>query len=291
MLDEILQYLPEDLADMVEKMPASLLAQLEEIRFRMGREVTLLVAGREMPLSFSPLVVTTEALLTQLVNRCCAYSPYAQEEQLRQGFLPLEGGHRLGLCGTVVMDGGQVSTLKQLSSANLRIARECRGCANILVENLEKIGENMLIFGPPASGKTTLLRDLVRQLSNGGQRISLVDGRGELAACVDGRPQLDVGRHTDVMSLGEKAMAMELMLRVMNPQWIAVDEITAKADVEAMVQASYCGVNILATAHGHSLADLRQRPLYRQLMELDIFQQIALINRDKTVKIERIGDI
>ncbi|MFI3312586.1 MAG: ATPase, T2SS/T4P/T4SS family [Eubacteriales bacterium] len=287
----ITEYLPPEVAAALIKLPSGALERLEEIRFRMGREVTALTAGREVPLSFSPVLMTTESMINQLVNRCCAYSPYALEEQLRQGFLPLKGGHRLGLCGTVVMAGQDVVTLKNLSSANFRIARECKGCGDILAGNLEKTGENLLIFGPPASGKTTLLRDCIRQISDGGQRISLVDSRGEIAACVDGRPQLDVGRCTDILSLGEKGASMELLLRVMNPTWLAVDEITATADIQAMVQASYCGVSILATAHGHSMEDLRRRPLYHQLLETEIFKQIALVNRDKQVKIERIGDV
>ncbi len=286
---EIMSYLPPEVGRALTELPKAKWQALEEIRLRMGREVTILWGGVEEPLSLANPLVTTADMMVYTLNMASGYSPYANEAAFHQGFLPLPGGHRLGICGTMVTTKGQVTALKDLSSLNLRIARQRFGCGRMLYEHLKNSRENLLIFGAPACGKTTLLRDTIRQLSNSGQRVGLVDSRGEVASCLEGAPQMDVGSHTDVLSMGEKSTSMEMLLRVMNPQWIAVDEITAATDVLSMVQASYCGVHLLATAHGFSREDLMQRPLYRQMMEAKIFQTIALVDRAKQVTLEEMN--
>ena len=273
----------------MRELPQARQAALEELRLRTGCEVTAVLDGAEEALCVRRPLICTRSMLEQLVNTACGYSAYAAEETLRQGFLPLKGGHRLGLCGTAVMDGPRVVTLKEISSANLRIARQIPGCAELLARELAAHPVNTLILGPPGSGKTTLLRDLVRQMSDRyGWRMGLADSRGELAACLGGEPQLAVGRRTDVVSRMPKAEALELLLRTMNPQWIAVDEITAADDVAAMDRAAYCGVGLLATAHGSGREDLEQRPLYRRLMELNLFQTLVILDREKTFHVERM---
>ena len=141
--------------------------------------------------------------------------------------------------------------------------------------------ENVLIVSPPGGGKTTFLRELVRLSSGRGRRVSLVDERGEVAACCGGNPQLPVGKHTDVLSLCPKAKGIELVLRAMGPEWIALDEITAAEDVEAIIRASYSGVRFLATAHAWSRGDLTRRPLYRTLMEAQVFENLVEIRPDR----------
>lgn len=290
-IQQICNLLPLEVGQAVAELPLERQGSLEEIRLRIGCEVTAVSAGVEEALSVRRPLICTHAMLEQLVNTSCGYSAYAAEETLRQGYLPLQGGHRLGLCGTAVMDGARIITLKEISSANLRVARQLTGCAEELAKYLAGHPVNTLIFGPPGSGKTTLLRDLVRQLSDRyGWRMGLVDSRGELAACLGGRPQLAVGRRTDVVSRMPKAEAMELLLRTMNPQWIAVDEITAAEDVAAMDRSAYCGVGLLATAHGNGREDLKQRPLYRQLLEREIFQSLVILDRKKVFRVERMGE-
>ena len=289
---QVLPLLPREVSGAVQDMPGSILGKVEELRFRMDCEITAVISGQEQPLSLKGPLVCTDATLEHLINAATGYSAYAAENFLRHGFLPLPGGHRLGFCGTAVVTDGRVETLRDLSSANLRIARQQRGCARFAMESLGADFGSTLILGPPGSGKTTLLRDMIRMLSDvNGQRVGVVDSRGEIAACSGGRPQMQVGRRTDVVSMTSKEYGMELLLRAMNPQWIAVDEITAASDVEAMMRASYCGVRLLATAHAFCREDLMRRPLYREMMQMEIFQNLLVLDASKQMKLERMDAI
>ncbi len=247
----------------------------EELRMRVGQPLVMGRSDREV---FVGPPVTTEHL-EEVLRRACHQSVYACTETLKEGFVTIEGGHRIGVCGTGVLKDGSVQSLRQISSLSVRLARQIRGCAEGLLSELRG---SALLVGPPGSGKTTLLRDCVRLLSDEGrQRVGLVDERGELAASVCGVPQMYVGSRTDILVNVQKAEGIMMLLRTMNPQWIAVDEITAPADVHALEIASYCGVHMLATAHGSSEEDLYKRPLYRQLMETGIFRCIVLLDRKK----------
>lgn len=287
---EILRLLPEQVRTALTAQMESIRKPIEEIRLRLGGQCGIVTEGREIGLraGSSPLHVDGE-LLQNLVDRACGYSLYAVSEQLGKGYLSLPGGHRLGICGTVVRNAG-TTFLKQYSAVNLRIARQLPGVADAAVNLLWSNPRSTLIIGPPGLGKTTVLRELICQLSDRFRfRISVVDERGELAACVDGQPQLRVGRLTDVLTGGKKADGIEMLLRSMRPEWIAVDEITAEQDVAAMLHASYCGVCLLATAHAYSSEDLHRRPLYRKLMDEQVFANLIVIRPDRTLHCEKIG--
>ena len=229
----------------------------------------------------------TPEQLQALVSQASGHSAYAAEQQLSRGFFTLSGGHRLGVCGWAVLSGGQVKTLRELSSVNLRIARELPGLADRLLDRQRAARHSLLIVGPPGSGKTTLLRDTVRLLSDAlGCRVSLADERGELAAVWQGMPQLDVGRRTDVLTGCPKAVAAELLLRAMNPEYLAMDEITAPEDVAAIEQAAHCGAYLLATAHASGVGELSRRPLYARLLALGVFSQAAVLGPDKSYHLE-----
>lgn len=177
--------------------------------------------------------------------------------------------------------------LRDISSMNLRIAGQHLGCADAAADFLWTHPRSCLVIGAPGSGKTTLLRDLIRQISDRFLwRVSVVDERMELACCVGGKAQFQVGAHTDILSGVGKQRGIEMLLRTMNPQWIALDEITAEADVEEMVRASYCGVRFLATAHAVSRDELQRRPVYRTLLQTQLFETLITILPHRQIRTE-----
>ena len=286
MTEEVRQALricPLGLRQAIDRLPDA--GAMEELRLRCGQPPACRIAGKERAL---PLAPVTPELLRGMLEQATQRSAYAMQEMTRCGFVTLPGGHRLGICGTAVVQNGTITALREPSSLNLRIARQPDGIADRLRDALWARPQSVLLCGAPGSGKTTLLRDLIRQLSDRfGWRICVVDERLELAACASGVPQFRLGAHTDVLSGAPKAAGIELLLRTMNPEWIAVDEITAEADIAAIRRASYCGVRFLATAHAADRRELESRPLYRALLQDGFFRMVAFLLPDRSVRIER----
>lgn len=286
MTEEVRQALricPPGLRQAIDRLPDA--GAMEELRLRCGQPPACRIAGKEHAL---PLAPVTQELLRGMLEQATQRSAYAMQEMTRCGFVTLPGGHRLGICGTAVVQNGTITALREPSSLNLRIARQPNGIADRLRDALWARPQSVLLCGAPGSGKTTLLRDLIRQLSDRfGWRICVVDERLELAACASGVPQFRLGVHTDVLSGAPKAAGIELLLRTMNPEWIAVDEITAEADIAAIRRASYCGVRFLATVHAADRRELESRPLYRALLQDGFFRMAAFLLPDRSVRIER----
>lgn len=277
---QAIEVLPEALRQAAEEMADDVMCRAEEIRLRTGFPMTVTLPEGEVPTG-SPCV-REEDLRTVLErgSRCSVHTALAG---MRAGFLTLRGGHRIGLCGEVAMEDGHLHAYRRLSSAAIRIARPVSGLGPRVLREILADGflENTLILAPPGAGKTTLLRELVRLLSNGEGcrpcRVGLADERREISAMWEGCCQFDVGRQTDVVADCPKAEGAEILLRGMNPQVLAMDEITAQRDADALLWAAGCGVRLLATAHGGGVEDLRRRPLYRGLAELAIFSRVMVL--------------
>lgn len=273
--------LPPELRQQALALPAQERERAEELRLRCGWPMSAVFPEGEVPLGGRKIVTQDLELLLEIASRA---SVHAVLSQLREGYLTIEGGHRLGLCGTAVLENGQMRNLRSLSSVSIRIARQHPGAALPLLSGLMEGGRlcSTLIAAPPGMGKTTLLRDLVRCISDGDGtpplRVGLADERGEVAALYGGVPQLCVGRRTDVIEGCPKAQGAMLLLRAMNPQVLAMDEITAPEDVGALLTAAGCGAVLLATAHGEG-DELTRRPLYRTMLEERIFQRVVSIQR------------
>ena len=262
---------------------------LREIRFRTGRgliletsagEVLLNASGRKVASEEAAYRVTEQDVKTAL-ELLTGYSVYAFEEELRQGYFTVEGGHRIGVAGQTMVENGRVQRMGTISSINFRVAHECKGCSEVLFRKLYEEGQyyHTLLFAPAGCGKTTFLRDLIRLLSNGGLRVGVADERSELAACHYGIPQHDLGLRTDVMDGCPKAEAMVMLLRSMTPQILAADEIGMEADVFAIRAAAGSGCKVVASAHGGSFEELIRNPVLRTLWEERRFERYVCLEK------------
>ena len=280
--------LPPGLRKLAEGLPPDGQAVAEELRLRAGQPLAVVLPQGEQDLDGSSCIRPEElGLVLEIATQASAHTAM---DRLRSGFFTVEGGHRIGLCGSAVVKEGMVFSMRQLSSLNIRIARQVLGAAKGVAGQLWE-GEQFqstLILSPPGGGKTTLLRDLIRILSDGlghrPLRVGVADERGELAALWNGIPQLDVGRHTDVMDGCPKGTALLMLLRGMNPQVLAADELTAPEDCAALEMAANCGVGLLCTAHAAGLEQLQTRPFYRRLLETRCFQRLVVLTRDNGMR-------
>ena len=278
---------------------------IEEIRIRADRPVMVMAGGREYYITRSGNLIRTEIrgqktndeivvlnfidinIMFTTINE---NSVYAYQDEIKKGYITIKGGHRIGLAGKTVLSGdGSVNLIKDISGLNFRVAKEITGCSDKLLKYIIRNPYdiyNTLIVSPPGTGKTTLLRDLTRNLSNGGNNpifhgmnIGVVDERSEIAACYKGMPQNDVGARTDVLDGCPKATGMMMLLRSMAPRIIVTDEIGGTGDAEAVRCVANAGVRLLATAHGYCQNDLNDlRKDARELVEEGIFQKIIVLD-------------
>lgn len=254
---------------------------LQELRLRIDRPPELLLKDGN---HFLDRAVCADDLNFS-INAASQYSPWAATT-ISNGYLTAPGGHRIGVCGDVVCINGKVSTVKNISSLCIRVARDFPG----LGLHTDNISGSVLILGSPGRGKTTLLRDIIRQKSNKGPgAVGVVDERMEIFPVVSGSFCFSPGMRTEVLSGSDKSSGLEILIRTMNPAIVAVDEITADADCRGLLKACYCGVSILATAHAENLNDFMNRPVYAPLIEHKVFENIIVLQSDKSWKLERVN--
>ncbi len=251
--------------------------QLREIRVRANRPAMLCAADQTLTLPWTP----SQSQVEQLAEALSEHSLYARDRETSQGFVTLRGGHRMGLCGHVQERAGAL-TLTDVGALCIRIACQWPGAADRLLPLCRQGGaaRSLLVIGLPGTGKTTLLRDLARQLASGGKALqtAVIDERGELAACVDGAPQLDVGASADVLDGCPKEHAVPWLMRSMAPQVIVTDELAHAGDVAAVMDAMACGAAVMASVHGAGLTELASRPVMATLLSRRCFHAYAVLS-------------
>ena len=290
--EEVYKMLPDNIKNNVKEF--LVLEEVQEIRIKIGKPIIIVLSFQEKILDY----IATKDDLRYMISKISNYSLYAFEEEIKQGYITLKGGHRVGLAGECVISKGEVRTIKNISSLNIRICKEIVGASNKVMRLITENNRvyNTLIVSPPKCGKTTILRDISRNLSNGmyqinlkGKKVTIVDERSEIAACYNGIPQMNVGIRTDVLDNIPKAIGMIMAIRSLSPEVLICDEIGTDSDLEALNMAFNSGVNIIVTVHGYDIDDIYNRRIFKELIDNCILERVILLSNKKGVgTIEKI---
>lgn len=282
-MDEIMRLFPNDMGQAIQFKVQNRWQMLQEIRVRLNRPIELIFDDTtEWVKNLIPQ--TKEA--TFLINQLSQFSLYRLEDELREGYITIEGGHRIGIAGKVTTTGSSVKAIQNITFFNIRIAKEKPGVALPIIPYIYN-GDyfNTLIIGPPQTGKTTLIRDLIRLISNGSKqtnpkKVGVVDERSEIGASIKGIPQHNLGLRTDVMDACPKADGMMMLVRSMSPDVMVVDEIGNQQDIDALMEAVNTGVTVICSIHGRSISELKRRPSLEPIFNQHIFDRYIVLKRD-----------
>lgn len=295
--EEIIRILPQKISTEVRSYIYDGLIQ--EIRIKIGKPIILNLSNEEKILNY----IATNEDMKEILVKISNYSLYAYEEEIKQGYITIKGGHRIGLAGECVISQGEIKTIKNISSLNIRISKEVPGCSNKLMPMITEGDRiyNTLIVSPPKCGKTTILRDIAKNISNGmytiklkGKKVVIIDERSEVAASYNGIPQMNVGIRTDILDNCLKKTGMLMAIRSLSPEVLICDEIGTLGEVEALNMAFNSGVNIIVTVHGYDIEDIYGRKALKELIDEDILERIIVLSNrkgagtiEKVYKIER----
>jgi len=307
---EIINSLSLNLREKIKNLPKNNL-NIEEIRLRVEKPLILNAKNKDyfynektkdLDLKMdNPYIVTREDI-EQTFQIICKYSIHTFIDDITKGFITLRGGHRIGIVGKTIVEDGRVKNIKHISSLNIRVSREIIGCSEKILEHIIKNDNevnNTLIISPPQCGKTTLLRDIVRNLSNGnkrygfnGTKIALIDERNEISGSYLGVPQMDVGIRTDIIETCPKDIGIMMLLRSMSPNVIVTDEIGSESEIKALYTALNGGVSLITTVHGDSIEDIQSRKELSRLLDKELFKKIIILSARKGPgTLEKIYDL
>ena len=286
-MEEIIKYFPPNIAQILNNAimkNTQIKEEAQEIRIRVERPIIIKLRNLDVMIEYK----INQSEILQILEKICENSIYAYKRQICEGYITIKGGHRIGLTGSAVIENGEIINIKYVTSLNFRIARQILNCSNKILGQVLNLKEqtifNTLIVSPPGKGKTTILRDTIRRISNGveelnfkGKTCGVVDERGEIAAMYRGIPQNDVGIRTDVIENITKSKGMKILIRTMSPEVIACDEIGTKEDAEAISEALISGVKGIFTMHGSNLEDIKSNPQINKLIEEKKIEKIIFI--------------
>ena len=282
--EKILRKLPSSVNERIETLPESIVDRFEEIRLKTFQDTLIISEGREISLHDGKAV--TPDVLDETLNRLLDYSYYAYEDELSKGYITIEGGHRVGICGRVTLRDGKVHLIKEISSLNIRRSRQIIGASRNVISSVcddkKNLIKNTLIISPPKCGKTTILRDLARSLSYKGYRVGICDERSEIAGSYNGETSYDLGKRTDILDGCPKAEGILMLIRSMSPDVIITDEIGKSEDVSAIEAALCAGVKTITTIHGSSYEDVENSAIGK-LIRNHVFETLIFLSATPTI--------
>lgn len=283
--EEILNILPSNIRNLVSNVKGE--GYIQEIRIKSDKPIILIFDRKEIITEYMATGTDIKSIMSKMMN----YSLYAYDDEIRQGYITIKGGHRVGLCGSCVLEGEKIKTINNISSLNIRVSKQVIGCSDPLISYLMSNGEpdNTIIISPPKCGKTTMIRDMARNFSKK-FKVCIIDERSEIGGLSLGKSYLDLGIRTDILDNCPKAQGIMMAIRSMSPDIIICDEIGTYKDMESIITALCCGIKIITTIHGKNENDLFERPVFNEILKNNAFKKGIILKGNKVGQVDYIYD-